>query len=204
MNLHWLDITTLIIYMSKMLLLGFYFSKKNKDTEEYFVGGRSFSGWVIGLSLVGTSISSITFLAYPADAFKTAWLRFLPNLMLPIGVLIAAYVFLPFFRRSRVTTAYEYLEARFGPRVRVYGAGAFILGQLVRVSIILYLVSLVLNKMTGLSPTMSILIGGGLVAVYTIMGGIDAVIWTDVIQTIVLMLGGIVSLIVIINLSKMI
>ena len=200
MNLHWLDITALIIYMGGMLFLGFYFSKKNKNTEEYFVGGRAFPGWVIGLSLVGTSISSITFLAYPADAFKTAWLRFLPNLMLPVGVLIASYVFLPFFRRNRITTAYEYLESRFGPKVRLYGAVTFIVGQLVRVSIILYLVSLVLNKMIGLSPTMSILISGGLVAVYTVMGGIDAVIWTDVIQTIVLLLGGIVSLVVIINL----
>ncbi|KAA3618900.1 MAG: sodium:solute symporter [Calditrichaeota bacterium] len=199
MSLHWLDIVMLVIYMGGMLSLGFWFSRKNTDTEEYFVGGRSHAGWVIGLSLVGTSISSITFLAYPADAFKTAWLRFLPNLMMPLGILIAARVFLPFFRRRKITSAYEYLEDRFGPSIRVYGSLAFIVGQLVRVSIILYLISLVLHEMLGVDPVLSILIAGGFVAIYTIIGGIDAVIWTDVIQTIVLMLGGIISLIVIIN-----
>ena len=84
------DIAVLCGYLLLITLMGFYFSRKNTSTEEYFVGGRSFSGWVIGLSLVGTSISSITFLAYPGDAFKTAWLRFVPNLMLPVGVLFAA------------------------------------------------------------------------------------------------------------------
>jgi len=192
MKLHALDITALLAYLVGMIAMGVYFSRKNTNTEEYFVGGRSFAGWVIGLSLVGTSISSITFLAYPGDAFKTAWLRYLPNFMLPVGVLIAAYVFLPFFRRGKITSAYEYLEGRFGPSIRVYGAATFIVGQLVRVSIILYLVSFVIHEMTGLDATVCILLSGALVAVYTIIGGIDAVIWTDVIQTLVLVLGGVV------------
>jgi SSS family solute:Na+ symporter len=132
-NLHALDVAALVGYLLIITGVGFYFSRKNTSTEEYFVGGRSFSGWVIGLSLVGTSISSITFLAYPGDAFKTSWLRFVPNLMLPIGILFAAYFFLPFFRRGKVTSAYEYLEDRFGPSVRVYGAIAFIIAQIVRV-----------------------------------------------------------------------
>lgn len=90
MLLHPIDLTVLVVYFGLMLALGVYFSRTNNSTEQYFLGGRNFSGWVIGLSLVGTSISSITFLAYPGDAFKTNWLRFLPNLMLPIAVLIAA------------------------------------------------------------------------------------------------------------------
>lgn len=194
MNLHWLDTLTLLIYLGGMVAMGLYFSRRNTSTEEYFVGGRSFAGWVIGLSLVGTSISSITFLAYPGDAFKTAWLRYIPNFMLPVGVFIAAYVFLPFFRRGKITSAYEYLEGRFGPSVRVYGCVAFIVGQLVRVSIILYLISLVVHEITGLDATVCIVIGGVFVALYTIMGGIDAVIWTDVIQTVVLVLGGLVCI----------
>src|SRR5690606_30959804 len=132
--------------------------------EKYFVGGRSFPGWAIGLSLVGTSISSVTFLAFPADAYKTAWIRFLPSLMLPLGVAIAAFYFLPIFRRGRVTSAYEYLENRFGPGIRVYGALTFILGQLTRLSLILYLVSLVIHEITGLNPILCILIGGAFVA----------------------------------------
>lgn len=151
------------------------------------------------MSLVGTSISSITFLAYPGDAYKTAWLRYLPNLMLPVAIFIAAYVFLPFFRRGNTITAYEYLEHRFGPLIRVYGALVFIIGQLVRISLILYLLSLLIHELTGLSPEMSIILGGVLVAVYTIVGGIDAVIWTDVLQTIVLVIGGLFCLAVIIS-----
>ncbi len=199
MNLPTIDIIALIGYLIGMTLMGFYFARKNVDTEEYFVGGRSYSGWVIGLSLVGTSISSITFLAYPGDAFKTAWLRFTPNFMLPIGVIIAAYVFLPFFRRGKITSAYQYLESRFGPGIRVYAALAFILSQLTRVSIILFLLSMVVEKMTGLNATACILIGGGFVAMYTIVGGINAVIWTDVIQTVVLVLGGFLCLGVIVD-----
>lgn len=199
MNLSTWDTLALAVYLGGMALMGFYFSRKNTNTEEYFVGGRAFSGWIIGLSLVGTSISSITFLAYPGDAFKTAWLRYLPNLMLPIAVLIAAYGFLPFFRRNKATTAYEFLEERFGPSIRIYAALAFIVAQLVRVSIILYLLSLMIHEISGLSPIACILIGGIFVALYTILGGIDAVIWTDVIQTIVLALGGILCLWIIVD-----
>ncbi len=199
MTLHWIDLTVLIGYLSLVAGMGYYFSKKNISTEEYFVGGRSFSGWVVGLSLVGTSISSVTFLSYPADAYKTTWIRFITTWSMPLGVLIAAYYFLPFFRRNNVTSAYEYLEHRFGPSVRVYGGITFIFAQLVRVSIILYLVSLLLHEITGFSILTNILISGVFVAFYTIMGGINAVIWTDVIQTIILVLGGLLTLGVIIN-----
>ncbi len=195
--LHPLDIVVLLVYLGGLFVLGAWFARKNVDTEEYFLGGRRIKGWVIGLSLVGTSISSITFLAYPGDAFKTAWLRFIPNLMLPLAVVIAARYFLPFFRRGNTVTAYQYLEDRFGPSIRLYGAAAFIVAQTVRVSLILYLVSLVLQEITGLSAVWCIVIGGGVVAVYTVIGGIEAVIWTDVIQTVVLLIGGIACLVVI-------
>ncbi len=194
-----LDSGILIAYLGGLFVMGFYFSKKNNSTEEYFLGGRRFSGWVIGLSLVGTSISSITFLAYPGDAFKTAWLRFLPNLMLPIAVVIAARYFLPVFRRGATTTAYEFLEPRFGPSIRAYGAIAFIIAQVVRVSLILYLISLVIQEITGLDATLCIVIAGIVVAGYTIAGGIDAVIWTDVVQTIVLLAGGLLCFAVVVS-----
>lgn len=198
MSLSFPDLLALLAYLLVIMAIGLYFSRKNTNTEEYFVGGRSFSGWVIGLSLVGTSISSITFLAYPGDAYKTAWIRYLPNLMLPVAVFVAAYVFLPFFRRGNTITAYEYLENRFGPSIRVYGALTFIFGQLVRISLILYLLSLLIHELTGLNAETSIVLGGLFVAIYTIVGGIDAVIWTDVLQTIVLVIGGVMCLAVII------
>ncbi|MCH8256877.1 MAG: hypothetical protein IIA75_03075, partial [Proteobacteria bacterium] len=145
-----LDTAVLALYLGGLFAMGLYFSGKNNTTEEYFLGGRRFKGWVIGLSLVGTSISSITFLAYPGDAYKTAWLRFLPNLMLPVAVIIAVKYFLPFLRTDKTTTAYEFLEFRFGSSIRIYGAVAFITAQIVRISLILYLVSLVLQDITGL------------------------------------------------------
>ena len=194
MQLHPLDLTVLIVYFALMLLLGFYFSRGNNSTEQYFLGGRNFSGWVIGLSLVGTSISSITFLAYPGDAFKTNWLRFLPNLMLPIVVIIAAYYFLPKLRRNNAVTAYEFLEDRFGPPIRVYAALAFLLAQIARISMILYLISLVIQTITGLDAQYSVIIAGVFVVAYTVLGGIEAVVWTDVIQTIVLISGGLFCL----------
>jgi SSS family solute:Na+ symporter len=194
-----LDIAVLVAYFVAMIVTGLYFSRKNQSTEEYFVGGRAFSGWIIGLSLVGTSISSATFLAFPADAFRTNWIRFVPNLMLIPVVFIAAAVFLPFFRRGKVTSAYEYLEARFGPTVRVYAAFTFIIAQLFRVSMVLYLVSLVIQQITGFAPVTCILISGGIVAFYAVVGGIDAVIWTDVVQTVVLAVGAVIMLVVIVQ-----
>ncbi|WP_372758120.1 sodium:solute symporter [Litorivivens sp.] len=187
-------------YLLGILLLGVYFSGRTHSTDDYFVGGRNYQGWVIGLSLVGTSISSVTFLAYPADAYKTAWLRYLPNLMLPLAIYFAARYFLPVFRRGNTVTAYEFLEERFGPSVRVYGAATFIIAQLVRVSTILYLISLLLFEISGLDPVWCIVLAGIFVAVYTVAGGIEAVIWTDVIQTLVLLLGGIACLWVIVDL----
>ncbi|MBM1143561.1 sodium/solute symporter [Alcanivorax sp. ZXX171] len=199
MTLATLDWAVLLAYLAAILLIGFYFARRNTSTEEYFVGGRRFRGWVIGLSLVGTSISSVTFLAYPADAFKTGWLRYLPNLALPLALLMAARVFLPFFRRGNMTSAYEFLEQRFGPSVRVYGALAFIVAQLVRLAMILYLLSLLILQLVDVSPTVAIIAAGLFVGLYTIVGGIDAVIWTDVMQTLVLLIGGLLCIWVVVD-----
>ena len=194
MRLHWLDQTILALYGLAVLGMGVYFARRNRDTEEYFLGGRSFSGWVIGLSMVGTAISSITFLSMPADAFKTTWVRFLPYVCMPLAALVAGWLIVPFFRRGRTTSAYEYLEARFGPSVRVYGAVTYVLAQLLRISLVLYLVALMLHELTGFEVTTCILAAGAFVALYTVLGGIDAVIWTDVVQTLVLVSGSLLCL----------
>jgi SSS family solute:Na+ symporter len=185
-----LDIIVLVVYFASMAAMGPIFSWRSKTTEGYFLGDRSFPGWLIGFSMFAASISSITFMAYPADAYKTAWLRMLPNFMLPVAVLMASRMFLPFFRRGRITSAYEYLEGRFGPNVRLYAASAFIVGQVIRISLILFLVSQLVETVTGLSSTYSVLIGGIITSFYTVTGGIQAVIWTDFIQAIVLWVGG--------------
>ncbi len=199
MDLHWLDGVMLGVYLLGMAATGVYFARRNRDTEEYFLGGRSFSGWVIGLSMVGTAISSITFLSMPADSFKTYWLRFLPYAMVPVAAGVAGALFIPFFRRGRITSAYEYLEHRFGPSIRVYGALTYVAAQLLRVSLVLYLLALMLHALTGIDERTCILISGVFVAAYTIAGGIDAVIWTDVVQTVVLASGSLICMGIIVH-----
>jgi solute:Na+ symporter, SSS family len=193
------DIAVLVVYFGAMAAMGPLFARKGKTTEGYFLGDRSFPGWLTGVSMFATSISSITFMAYPGDAFRVSWLRMIPNYTLPIGVFIAAVIFIPFFRRGHITSAFEYLEGRYGPRTRVYAALAFIIAQVVRISMVLYLVSLVVQEVTGLSGYTSILIGGIITSFYTVLGGIRAVLWTDFIQAIVLWLGGLVCVVVIIH-----
>ena len=199
MEMRALDLLVLVLFFGGMTAFGIYFARRNKSTEEYFLGNRSFAGWAIGISMVGTSISSVSFIAIPADAFKTAWLRLLPGMMLPLAALAGAYLFLPFYRRTKTTSAFEYLEARFGPSTRIYGSVAFVFGQLFRISMILYLLSVVIAQLTGLPVWLCILLGGVFVSFYTVAGGIEAVVWTDVVQTIILVFGGLLCLVKIVT-----
>jgi len=198
-HLHFLDFAVLLVYLLAVTAMGLYFSRKNTSTEEYFLGGRRFSGWAIGLSMVGTAISSITFLAMPADAFKTTWIRYITYGGLPIAAIVAALWAVPIFRQQRVTSVYEYLEARFGSSVRVYGGITYVLAQLMRVSVVLYLLALLLHEISGLPIIPCVLCTALFVGFYTIVGGIDAVIWTDILQTVVLALGSVMGLWVIVQ-----
>ncbi|MFO1004692.1 MAG: sodium/solute symporter [Planctomycetaceae bacterium] len=193
-TLRFVDLLVIGLYFASLVVVGWFFSRRVKTTEDYFVGKRSYPGWVAGISLFGAQISSITFVAYPADAFKTAWLRYLICLVLPVSVFIATRYFLPFFRRGNVTSLFEYLEARFGPKTRVYGASVFIIAQCIRISMIQYLVALLMHTMTGWSVPVCLLLGGAVTAYYTIVGGLEAVIWTDVVQAIILTGGGLLIL----------
>ncbi len=188
-----LDLLTLAAYLAGMLAMGFWFSKRNTSTEEYFLGGRSFPGWAIGLSMLGTSISSITFLAFPGKAYAGDWQQLISNLTLPIVALLAVAVFIPFFRRGNLTSAFEYLGERFGPWARLYGTASFVLLQGLRLATVLYLVSIPVHLLSGLPPDRhwQVIVAVGLfIGIYTVLGGINAVIWTDVIQSIVLWGGG--------------
>ncbi len=102
-----IDWIVLVVYFGAMAGLGPFFARYGRTTEGYFLGDRSFPGWLTGISMFATSISSVTFVAYPGDAYRTAWLRILPNFTLPIGVLVAVIVFIPFFRRTQITSAFE-------------------------------------------------------------------------------------------------
>ncbi|MEN6384824.1 MAG: sodium/solute symporter [Phycisphaerales bacterium] len=194
-----LDIIVVAFYMIGVLALGLYFTRKNKNTEEYFVAGRSYKGWVLGISMLSTTISSITFLAFPAAAFALDWRMVVNNLMWPVGMVLACVFFIPFFRKGLATTAFEYLENRFGPLVSLYGAFTFIILEILRMSVILYLVSLALSSLTGFPINSVIIVIGLAVGIITVLGGFEAVIWTDVVQAFILWGSGILCLILIIT-----
>jgi solute:Na+ symporter, SSS family len=192
-----LDIITVIIYLIAMVGIGIHFTRRNTTTESYFVGNRAFPGWVIGLSMLGTIVSSATFLALPAAAYVLDWRQLTVNLVLPFVAILAIVVFIPFFRRGDLTSAFEYLGHRYGSAPRLYGTLSFIILQLIRMSQILFLVSLPIQFLTG-APIEWVIIGAGLfIAFYTITGGIEAVIWTDVIQALILIVGGLVCFVLI-------
>ena len=193
-----LDLVVIIVYLLGMACVGVWFSKRNKSTEEYFVGSRSFPGWVIGLSMLGTSISSVTFLAFPAAAYTLDWRQLVSNLTLPLVAVLAIIVFIPFFRRGKTTSAFEYLGERFGPSVRLYGTLSFILLQLIRLAKVLFLVAIPVSLLTGIDIRLVIVFVGIFISLYTIAGGIGAVIWTDVVQAIVLWVGGLVCFVTIV------
>ncbi|AQQ69844.1 Na(+)/glucose symporter [Limihaloglobus sulfuriphilus] len=186
------DIIVILIFLIGMALVGVYFSRKNNSTEEYFLGNRSFPGWAIGISMLGTSISSVTFLALPAAAYVLDYRNIIPNLTLPIVAVFAIIFFIPYFRERKITSAFEFLEHRFSHWVRLYASLSFVFLQLLRLSTVLYLVSIPIAFITGQHIILVIIIGGIFISFYTVLGGIEAVIWTDVVQTIILLGGGIV------------
>ena len=188
------DLCAILLYLAAMAGIGFYFGKKNKSTEEYFLGNRAFPGWAVGLSMLGTSISSVTFLALPAAAYVLDYRQAVNSFAMPFAALLAVWLFIPFFRRGRATSAFEYLEARYGPFFRAYAAFCFVITQFIRLATVLYLVALPVAGMTGGSLTTVIVVCGFFIALYTVIGGIEAVIWTDVIQTVILLLGGILCM----------
>lgn len=194
-QIHTADIITVLIYLLAMIAAGFYFARRNKTTEDYFVGNRSFSGWVIGLSMLGTIVSSATFLALPAAAYILDWRQLTVNLVVPFIAILAVIVFIPFFRRGKLISAFEYLGERYGVVPRMYGTTSFIIMQLIRMAQVLFLVSLVVQFLTGISIVWVIVGIGILIGFYTVMGGIEAVIWTDVLQALILIFGGIICIV---------
>jgi len=183
-----------IVYLVSLIAMGFYFSRREKTTGDFFLGGRRVPWWAAGVSIFGTQLSAITFLAIPAKTYGTDWLYLLQSLGIVAIAPIVVAVYVPFFRRLEVTTAYEYLEVRFSLGIRLIGAVSFITFQLARMGIVMFLPALALTAVTGWDISLCILAMGILCTVYTVLGGIEAVIWTDVLQVAVLMGGALVAL----------
>ena len=186
------DILVLTLYLSAVVGLGCWLSRRNRTTNDFMAAGGTLPGWAVGLSIFGTYLSSNTFIGVPGKAYDGNWNGFVFSLSLPLAAWVAVKWFVPFYRRTGEISAYHHLEKRFGPWARTYALGCYLLTQLARVGTILFGVSLGLSALTGWSVPVIIVAGGIAVTVYTLVGGIAAVIWTDVIQSLVLLIGALV------------
>ena len=189
-------------YLVVLIGMGLYFLKREKTTNDFFLAGRRIPWWAAGLSIFGTQLSAITFLAMPARAYATDWVLLILNIGICASAPFIIYLYLPFYRRLNITTAYEYLEKRFHVSIRILGSLSFIVFQLGRMGIVVLLPALALSAVTGMNVFLCIALMGLLSTIYTVIGGMEAVIWTDVLQAIVLIGGALVALgIIIANLD---
>jgi len=179
----------LVLYLTGVVGMGVWLGRKNTSPDQFMKAGGKLPGWVVGMSIFGTYVSSISFLALPGKAFGGNWNAFVFSLAIPVPMLIALRYFVPFYRRSGEVSAYHHLEQRFGPWARTYAVICYLLTQLARMGTIMYLLALALQPLTGWSLMTLILASGFITILYTLIGGIEAVIWADMVQSFVL-IGG--------------
>ncbi|MEI0602970.1 sodium:solute symporter [Brachyspira alvinipulli] len=194
---HWFDWVVIGLYFVAMFLIGMFFARRTKSTNDYFKAGGRVPALVTAMSIYATALSSISFIAIPASVYNNSWLLGMAPLGIILMVLWAAYTFVPFFRRINVTTAYEYLGKRFDNSFRLVGSLTFILFHIVRMAIVIFLPTLAIQQvLPALNPVLITVIVSVFCVAYTSMGGIEAVLWSDAIQTVVLLLGAFLVIIV--------
>jgi SSS family solute:Na+ symporter len=191
--MHWLDTLIFIIYMAGVTLFGASFYRKNKSPGAFTLGNRSIPRWVISMSIFATFVSSISYLALPGIAYQSNWNAFVFSLTIPFAALIAIRFFVPLYRKVNSPSAYSYLEERFGPWARIYASVCYLLTQLMRVGTILYLLALTLHAVFGWNMALIIVLTGLTIMAYSMLGGLQAVVWTDAIQGILLICGAILT-----------
>ncbi len=193
----WINWTVVALYLGGMIYIGYWFMKRDaaSSTEAYFRGGQRVPWWVAGLSIFATMLSSITFMAIPARAYQTDISWYIGQLPILIVVPLVVFFYLPFFRKLDLTSAYEYLEKRFGLPARIFASLSFNLFHVGRTAIVLYLPALALATVSDISVDTSIIVCGVLCLIYTVMGGITAVVWTDAVQALVLLGGAVLCLV---------
>ncbi|MCH9656957.1 MAG: sodium/solute symporter [Planctomycetes bacterium] len=196
-----LDWAIIIIYASSTILLGWYFSRKQENTSEYFIGSGQMNPILIGVSLFATLLSTITYLSLPGEILGKGPIYLASYLALPIVYFIVGYWLIPAYMQQRVTSAYELLETKLGLSVRLLGAVMFLLLRLVWMSLLIYISAAALTTMLNLDDLyipLIVLVTGLVSITYTSLGGLRAVVITDLVQTI-LLFGG--ALLVIATLS---
>lgn len=198
-NLPLIDIAIIIFYLLAMVGIGFYFSKKNKNTEQFTKASGRIPGWAIGLSIYATFLSSNTFLGNPGKAFGSNWNVFVFSISMPLAAWVATKWFVPFYRKTGEISAYTNLEKRFGSWARTYAVVCFLLTQFARMGTIFFGMALSLQALTGFSMQSIMMVMGLCIIIYTVLGGMEAVIWTEVAQGIIKTLGALLILYLVIK-----
>lgn len=191
-----IDISIFIAYLLGIVLFGSSFYWKNKSSSAFTRGNNNIPTWVISMSIFATFVSSISYLALPGQAYQSNWNPFVFSLSLPFASYMAVRFFVPLYRSINSPSAYTYLEIRFGPWAKIYVSVMYLLTQLMRTGTILFLLALTLNVVLGWNIIIVIIITGFSVMIYAMLGGIQAVIWTDAIQGIILIFGALICAIV--------
>jgi SSS family solute:Na+ symporter len=189
-----------------MLYMGFRIARKQRSTEDFFVGGRDLPAWAVGISLFASVMSTILYLGQPGEMFRTGLSFLTRNLPLPLILIVVCFVWIPFFMRLRLTSAYEYLERRFNYSVRALAAIFCLLLIFGWISVVVLTASMALVEITRIEAILpfvndadgavyATILGVGTFSIfYTTLGGIRAVIWTDVIQFAVLLIGALFTM----------
>ena len=190
--LHPANIAVFLAYLIGMTGMGVWFARRNRTADDYFRGGGKLPWWAVSLSIYATMFSSITFLSVPAMVYHTDMRYF----SLSFGILLLAPVvvkwYLPFFRRLNLTSAYEYLEVRFNLTCRLFASAAFILFMIARTAIVTYLPAIALSAVVGIDVNWAIVVVVVVTIFYCALGGVEAVVWSDFVQSIILIGGTIV------------
>lgn len=197
------DILIIVLYLLGMIGVGVYFSRRNTSTDQFTKASGHIPGWALGISLYATFLSSNTFLGVPGKAFGSNWNSFVFSLSMPLAAWIAAKYFVPFYRKTGEISAYTHLEHRFGPWARTYAMVCFVFTQLARMGSIFFGIALTLEALTGIDMRTIMIVSGICIIAYTMMGGMEAVIWTEVAQGIIKTVGaGVVLWIVVVEMDK--
>ena len=193
------DWCILVGYFLAILGLGFAFYRRNNSADQFTAAGGTLPGWLCGLSIFATYLSSISYLALPGKAFSSNWNAFGYSLALPVAAAISVHFFVPLYRRRGEVSAYSLLEQRFGLWARIFASLFYLLFHIARIGVVMYLMALPLALLFGWSMQLIILITGILVTAYAFVGGIVAVIWADAIQAIVLLGGALLALAILLS-----
>lgn len=192
--MHLIDLIIFFLFTGGIVVFGCSFFNKKLSSDEFTSAGRSLPGWVVGMSIFATYVSSISYLGYPGNAYSSNWNAFVFSLSIPIASYFAAKYFVPFYRNQGSVSAYSFLEERFGTWARLYASACYLLTQIARMGSILFLLALPMNLLMGWNIQLVIIFTSIAIIVYSMLGGIKAVIWTEAIQGFILIGGALICL----------